>query len=134
MVTTTSTTETPSTTGVLSGLRVNVDGTMEDVQIPAAGNGSHVEGLNRVIGSRTFDVVGMPDGIDVFVDDEGLYTAVHNPVLSDMLSDLSGTRSLYYLHGAGVFLGSDAETGDTLTLTPTQRGSIAASWFAAAPL
>jgi len=71
-------TTTPRTVTGLIGLRLNVDGTMEDVRITVDPDGTHVSSLNAAIGSDLFDVVGLPNGIDVFVDDEGLYRAEHS--------------------------------------------------------
>ena len=123
-----------TSTGALMGIRVNVDGTMEDVRIDAGSGGSHVERLNRAVESRSFDVVGLADRIDVFVDDEGRYTAEHNPVLSAIVRDLARAPLGYRLHGAGVFLGVNDDTGDTLTLTPAQRATVAAAWLTHAPI
>ena len=121
-----------TTAGGLVGIRVNVDGSIEDVPIAAGPDGIHVEGLQAAVGAALFDIVGLPDGIDVFVDDEGLYTASYNRVLSAMVGYLRGSRAEYRLHGAGEFLSTD--TGDTLALTRAQRVTVAAAWFTATPL
>ena len=129
---------TPPPAGVgtddLTGIRVNVDGSIEDVQIAAGPDGIHVEGLQQAVGAALFDIVGLPDSIDVFVDDEGLYTASYNRVLSAIVGHLRGGPAEYRLHGAGVFLATDETTGDTLGLTRAQRVTVATAWFSAAPL
>jgi len=112
----------------LIGLRLNVDGTMEDVRITVGPDGSHVTSLNQAIGSDLFDVVGLPDGIDVFVDDEGLYRAEHSPVLSETVRRLGGYPTGYRLHGAGVFVAVD-DDGDTIALTPAQRAQVTTAWL-----
>lgn len=126
-------TTTNTTTGVLTGIRVNVDGTLEDVRIESTNQVPEFVALANTIGCDVFDRVALPDDIDVFVDDEGLYRAVHNEVLSEMVRHLTGAPLGYRLHGAGVFLGMNDE-GDTLSLTTTQRATVAASWWAASPL
>jgi hypothetical protein len=131
MTTTTSTTETGA--GFLLGIRVSIDGSIQDVRIPATEGAPDFMGITNAVGCDVFDVVGLPDGIDVFVDDEGLYRAEYNPVLSEMVREKLGAPLGYRLHGTGVFLGSN-DDGDTLSLTPAQRGLIAGSWFGASPL
>jgi hypothetical protein len=125
---------TTATTTVLTGIRINTDGTLEDVRIKNTTDLSRLEALNRAVGSDLFDVVGLPGGIDVFVDDEGLYRAETNPVLSAIVSALAAENQTYRLFGAGVFLAADGRTGDTVSLTVRQRTRIAATWFDLAPL
>ncbi|KQO64215.1 hypothetical protein ASF23_16765 [Curtobacterium sp. Leaf261] len=110
------------------GLRLNVDGTMEDVRITVDPDGTHVSSLNAAIGSDLFDVVGLPNGIDVFVDDEGLYRAEHNLVLSETVRRLGNYPTGYRLHGAGVFVSVD-DDGDTVPLTPAQRAEVTTAWL-----
>lgn len=79
--------------------------------------------LADLIGCDLFDVVHLEDGIDVYVDDEGLLVA--RPVLNLALTVLAhalGTPAV--LFGTGVVLGGDDETGDTLGLTSTQRDRV----------
>ena len=121
-------TTTPHTATGLVGLRLNVDGTMEDVRITVDPDGTHVSSLNAAIGSNLFDVVGLPNGIDVFVDDEGLYRAEHSPVLSETVRRLGNYPTGYRLHGAGVFVSVD-DDGDTVPLTPAQRAQVTTAWL-----
>ena len=125
---------THTSTDDLLGIRVNVDGSLQSIRIGSDAGGTHVEGLNRAVGSALFDVIGLPGSLDVFVDDEGLYTAEYNPTLSRMVQGLQGSEAAYRLHGAGVFLGVDDARGDTLSLSRAQRAQVAASWFAVAPI
>jgi len=121
-------TTTPRTVTGLIGLRLNVDGTMEDVRITVDPDGTHVSSLNAAIGSDLFDVVGLPNGIDVFVDDEGLYRAEHSPVLSETVRRLGNYPTGYRLHGAGMFVSVD-DDGDTVPLTPAQRAQVTTAWL-----
>ncbi|MBF4577481.1 DUF3846 domain-containing protein [Frondihabitans sp. VKM Ac-2883] len=132
-MTTTTNPTTETGTGFLLGIRVSIDGSIQDVRIPATEGAPDFLGITKAIGCDVFDVVGLPDGIDVFVDDEGLYRAEHNPVLSEMVRHSLDAPLDYRLHGAGLFLGSNDE-GDTLALTPAQRATVAAAWFPASPL
>lgn len=79
--------------------------------------------LARLIDCDIFDVVHLEDGIDVFVDDEGLL--VERPVLNLALTVIAhalGTPAV--LFGTGVVLGGDDDTGDTLGLTGAQRQKV----------
>ena len=127
------TTTTNTRTGFVVGIRVSVDGSIQDVRIPATEGAPDFLGITKAVGCDVFDVVGLPDGIDVFVDDEGLYRAEYNPVLSEMVREKLAAPIGYRLHGTGVFLGSN-DDGDTLSLTVRQRATVAASWFSASPL
>lgn len=126
-------TTTNTTTGFLLGIRVSVDGSIQDVQIPTTDGVPELAGITKAIGCDLFDRVALPEDIDVFVDDEGLYRQEPNPVLSEIVREKLGAPIGYRLHGTGLFLGMNDE-GDTLALTPSQRATIAAAWFAASPL
>lgn len=127
------TTTTSTTTGVLTGIRVNVDGSIEDVTIQTTPDSPQFVGIANAVGCDLFDRVALPEGLDVFVDDEGLYRGKHNPVLSEMVRHFIGAPIGYRLHGAGVFLRVNDE-GDTLSLTSIQRVTVATSWYPASPL
>lgn len=126
-------TTTTNAAGFVLGIRVSVDGSIQDVRIPATEGAPDFLGITKAVECDVFDVVGLPDGIDVFVDDEGLYRAEYNPVLSEMVRDKLAVPIGYRLHGTGVFLGYN-DDGDTLSLTVGQRATVAASWFSASPL
>lgn len=76
--------------------------------------------LATLIDCDLFDVVHLEDGIDIYVDDEGLLVA--RPVLNlalTVVAHVLGTPAV--LFGNGVVLGGDDDTGDTLGLTSAQR-------------
>lgn len=76
--------------------------------------------LQTQIGCDIFDVVHLEDGIDVFVDDEGLLVA--RPALNVALTVLAhqlGSQAV--LFGTGIVLGGDDASGETLGLTEAQR-------------
>jgi hypothetical protein len=123
---------TDSTSESMDGIRVNVDGSIETVTFEGSGDSIGLA-LTNAIGCDLFDRVALPDNIDVFVDDEGLYRAAYNPVLSEMVRHFVRGSGEYRLHGAGVFLRVNSD-GDTLGLTPTQRATVQAEWFPASPL
>lgn len=98
------------------GLRVNLDGGMDRVVLPARST-DRVTALHTALACDTFDIVGVEHTLDLFVDDEGLYRSEHNPMLSLMLEILGQPR---LLSGPGIFLGGDPTSGETLSLTTLQ--------------
>ena len=113
--------------GTLTGIRINVDGTLDTVTVDQTSG--RTRGLNKAIGSDRFDIVGLRLGIDVFVDDEGLTNAGLNPVLSAMTASLYPVLvEQFHLHGAGLFLGVNNASGDTISLTGEQRFAIVREW------
>lgn len=76
--------------------------------------------LARLIDCDIFTVAHLDDGIDIFVDDEGLLVA--RPQLNLALTVVAhALGSPQVLFGNGVVLGGNDETGDTLGLTMAQR-------------
>ena len=67
---------------LLTGIKVNTDGTLVVVQIEDA---NHVTGIQQALDARWCDVASMRPGLDVFVDDEGLFTSKLNPTLTAMV-------------------------------------------------
>jgi len=102
----------------IHGLRIGLDGRLEDLVVPRE-PGALGAALNVALDSRMFDVVRFDDDLDLFVDDEGLYTSQPNPVLSLVAQRLGYEQPI--LFGPGVFLRCDPDTGDSLTLTAEHR-------------
>lgn len=100
----------------LAGLRINLDGTLDPVLLPERTQ-ERVPALQAAIGCNLFDLVRVEPKLDLFIDDEGLYRAELNPMLSVMLHVLGEPR---LLSGAGVFLGGDPDTGEAPSLSQMQ--------------
>lgn len=101
---------------LLHGLLISSDQT-RPITIDADNVGTQ---LARLIDCDIFDVVHLDDGIDIFVDDEGLL--VDRPQLNLALTVVAhALGSPQVLFGNGVALGGDDETGNTLGLTTVQR-------------
>lgn len=106
----------------IHGLRIGLDSRLEDLVLPHE-PGALGTAPNVALDSRMFDVVRFDDDLDLFVDDEGLYTSKPNPVLSLVTQRLGYQQPI--LFGPGVFLRCDPDTGDSLSLTDEHRRLIA---------
>lgn len=102
----------------IHGLRIGLDGHLDDLVLPAD-PADLATALNTTLDSRMFDLVRFDGDLDLFVDDEGIYTSKPNPIMSLVTQRLGYEQPL--LFGPGVFLRSDPHTGDTLSLTEEQH-------------
>lgn len=76
-------------------------------------SGALLADLYRLIGCDTVDLVPLDEGLDMCLDDEGLYNNVTPNPAATMVAHLYGfTRQPYY--GAVVFTGGIAEDGNAL--------------------
>jgi hypothetical protein len=101
---------------MLMGIRATPDGTVEGVVVDVSE--SRLAGMRAQIGCDLVDVVALDDGIDMWVDDEGLYRSVPNPVATVMAPMLGYVTQRF--HGTVLFLAVDDE-GDTRSLSPEQH-------------
>lgn len=112
---------------MLMGIRVTVDGTAEGVVVDVSE--SRLAGMRAQIGCDLVDVVRLDDGVDMWIDDEGLYRSGPNPVATVMAPMLG--YAIQRFHGAALFLAVDEE-GATRSLSPEQhRRVLAAAQMAA---
>lgn len=77
--------------------------------------------IARAIGCDTFDVVGLEDGIDIYVDDEGPINGSPLNLALTIVAHRLGTPAV--LFGSGVLVSTDDE-GDTISLTPAQQETV----------
>jgi len=111
---------------MLTGVRIDGDGSFVAVKIDDTTPGQASAGMREHIGCALFDVIRLPENIDVWVDDEGLYRSPVNDELT----------SIVRLHqpdwdavaGRGLFLGVNPDTGDTVSLTLDQMATTVAWW------
>lgn len=97
------------------GLRITPDGRASGVSLQPT-NGSHLDALYEAIGCRFVDVVRLRDGLDMWVDDEGLYTAEPNLFATTLADQLTPGGAVQIYHGTAVFLGADDDTGETVSV------------------
>jgi hypothetical protein len=108
------------------GIRIDTDGGVQAVVFDGTTSEARAAAIREQVGCRYFDVVRLTQNIDVWVDDEGLYNSVANPELSRIVRAVGPGQQVIY--GAGFFLGVDPDTGDTLSLTPTQVATVITWW------
>lgn len=97
------------------GLRITPDGRASGVSLQPT-NGSHLDALYEAIGCRFVDVVRLRDGLDMWVDDEGLYTAEPNMFATALADQLMPGGAVQIYHGTAVFLGVEPDTGDSISI------------------
>lgn len=104
------------------GLRIQVDGAIDKVEIPKV-NGTLLHGLYAAIGCQLVECVRLTDTVDMWIDEEGLYTARPNRVATAVAHHFQQDvppqwRQTY--HGTVVFLGISQATGVSLSLDGVQ--------------
>lgn len=97
-----------------TALLVAEDGTVSEIHLPA---GHTLLALRRAIGCARVDVVRLTTTLDMWIDDDGLYTKPVNPAATLLARRYGKTWQDY--HGPAVIAGLNAE-GDTIGLTDEQ--------------
>lgn len=109
---------------MLNGLVIDTEGTIVAVAIDDSTEDGRRQKMREYIGCAFYDVIGLPENIDVWVDDEGLYRQPLNPELSALVSL---HRPYAPVHGNALILGHDGN-GETVSLTLDQMASVVAWW------
>ena len=113
---------------MINGLLVDVEGTLSTVRIDDTNTITRLQSMREAIGCGYVEVLPMSDGVECWVDEEGLYNAEFNPVLTRMANRSRYTSPLL---GAGLFLGGADATGATVSLTREQMGAVTRWWIQA---
>lgn len=114
---------------MISGVRIDLDGSFVAVKIDDTTDRLRTAGMKEQIGCALFDVIRLPENIDVWVDDEGLYRSEYNPELTEMVR-LHLQPSWEGVFGRGLFLGVNPDTGETVSLTLDQMTTAVGWWRA----
>lgn len=77
--------------------------------------------IQQALGADTFDVFGLTDGIDLFIDDEGAINGSPLNLAATVLAHSLGTGAT--LFGSALLLATDG-TGATTSLSPEQEHAI----------
>jgi hypothetical protein len=96
-------------------LLIKPDGTVTDVELPS---GDSLQAMYAAIGCRAVDVVRLTTQLDMWIDDEGLWTQIPNQPATALARRYGCTSQAY--HGPALITGFDPGTGDTTGLTPDQ--------------
>lgn len=104
------------------GLFLAEDGSLADVSLNTEKDGSNLDEMYRLLGTRTVDVLRLPHNIDLWVDDEALVKG--NPSINVPLALtfalMVGADDMPVLCGAGLFLTFNDE-GESISLTEEQK-------------
>lgn len=108
------------------GVLVEPDGTVT----VKAFDSVDLEALTSTVGARYVDLVRVAPvsgvdhlSLDAWVDDEGMFTAEHNPVATHMIATLAG-RPCQRFHGNMLFVAGDITTGDSVGLPPNSEKAL----------
>jgi len=111
---------------MLTGIRLAPDGTMEKVWLTdSQDEGRRGAWMREHIGCTFYDVIRLPEGIDCWVDDEFLFNPDTNP---DLTRILHRHQPCGPVGGAGLFLGVNEATGETVSLTLDQEVTVITWW------
>ena len=105
---------------------VRVDGTSDHVELPEGESHERLKAMYAAIGCDYVDVVRLVEagpgrpGLDMWIDDVGLFTKEPNAVATLMVAGIVDTPLTQLIHGDVLFTGGADSEGDTLPLTITQ--------------
>lgn len=100
----------------INALALSVDGTLQPVALPGDSKGN-LHALRTAIGCAFVDVVRLADDVDMWLDDEGVYTQSFNRHATAVAAIFGAIGQPYY--GTVVFTGGADDNGDTRPLTPS---------------
>lgn len=100
-------------------IQVHPDGRVFDGPLPGP---TTMDGLYEALSCRTYDVIRLTDGIDMWVDDEGAINGSDVNLAASIIANRCGHPHAI-LFGAAV-LAAGNEDGDTVGLTDEQAATI----------
>lgn len=105
-------------TTTIRSVKINPTDTITTLELDGGNIGTNMCAL---IGCRTFDVVGLADDIDLFVDDEGLINGSPLNLPATVLAHLLGSPTVIFGTAIAVSVTGD---GETVGLTTRQLARI----------
>ena len=109
------------TTTTIRTIQVRADGQITEQTLSTEGT---VAQLRQLMGCDLFDIVGLVDGIDLFVDNEGINRGAALNVPATVLAHVLGTSAV--LFGTAIAVSVDEE-GETIGLTDDQVARVGAA-------
>lgn len=104
-----------------SAILIRTDGTVDNVELSSEGGALNT--MYESIGCRSVDVVRLTGQIDMWVDDEGMYTQSLNPLATLLARRYGRVHQGYF--GPALIAGFTAD-GETVNLTDDQANAIRA--------
>lgn len=108
----------------IQALLIGTDGTLTPVGLPAD-TSARLQTMYDSIGCTSVDVVALTNRIDMWLDDEGLYTQPINHVATKLAQRFGRTYQPY--HGPVLITGGADNEGDTLPLDTDKANALLAT-------
>lgn len=105
----------------MDAIRITAAG-IETVSIPDPDASEHVTELQKAIGCHWFDVIRCDQGIDLWVDDEGMVNGSDFNRSATLVANLLGYPRPVF--GNAVALASNENTGESLPLSAEQEATL----------
>ncbi|ODA89388.1 hypothetical protein ATY41_05595 [Leifsonia xyli subsp. xyli] len=110
---------------MLSEILIDPHGGISNVWCSFTSEGQRQDWMRGHIGADLYGFISLPEDIDVWVDDEGLYRGA--PVNVELTRMIDKHRPTTPIHGNGLILGVNQD-GDVVSLTLDQQASVVAWW------
>lgn len=95
---------------------------MQSVDVAAGRDGVTLRSMYELLDCSTVDVVRLADDLDMWVDDEGMYTSVVNDVATVIAARFGHGYQQFY--GSALLLGGADRHGNTVGLSATRQREI----------
>lgn len=120
-------------------LRIDVDGSIDTIDLTRSQDGSYGTAMREAIGCRRYTIVDVDAQTDMWIDDEGmpdlgdveLVTATLNPLATLLLAEHRAIYQPYF--GVALFTGRDGERTTGLDAAHVMRLRAAAEAIASRP-
>lgn len=103
---------------------IDVEGNVAECDWDAPDTEARVKLLSAAVGDGLFDVVGLSQNLDMWVNDEGVYLFPVNVVATGVARRFGFTHQPYF--GPVVFTGGADQEGETLPLSDLMRRAVVA--------
>jgi Domain of unknown function (DUF3846) len=110
---------------MITGIRIDDDGTLTVTTLDNSTPAATAASIRTQLGCDRFDVVRLPEAVDMWVDEEAVYRANVNPVAS-AIARLHEAAA--YVFGPVLLLGVDYPTGQSTSITAEQTAQIVLWW------
>lgn len=108
----------------INGLLLTVEGNLEEVMVGGDKNGGHLASMYKLLDCRFVTCVSLEDNIDLWLDDEFVYSQLENNIDLTLTAILLGWPGRHLIKGNGLFLSVNYKKGESLSLTATQTTKI----------
>ncbi|ROO82599.1 uncharacterized protein DUF3846 [Actinocorallia herbida] len=102
----------------MHALLIALDGTVSELDLPKNDN---LDVLVKATGGRLVDVVQLTTQIDMWIDDEGVFTSEPNRTATALAKSFGFVHQDYY---GPVVLAGFSRSGDTVNLTADQAAAL----------